>query len=134
MVKSQDQQDKAEAALCTLSGESEICEQIIEPNREHGYDHNGDIATTLSLSYNRLELKDTYQNEVCPEEFSKTIVEDVEQIAELVVWAKIDVSNSEDILDDLFRALTDYASDNGFHCGADFIPLFEELKIEYKEN
>lgn len=133
MVKSQDQQDKAEATLRTLSGESEIREQVIEPNRRHGYDHYGDIATTLSLSYDRLELKDTYQNDVCPEEFSKTIVEGVEQIVELVVWAKIDVEDTDNMLDNLFQALSNYASINGFHCGADFIPLFDELEIEYTD-
>ena len=121
-----------EAVLSSIKDEGEICEQIIEPNTEHGYDHFGDIATTMSLSYNRLELKDTYQNETCPEEFCKTVVEGVEQIAELVAWAKIEVSDTENLLDNLFQALADYASSKGFHCGADFIPLFDGLEIEYK--
>lgn len=120
-----------ENALRSCSNECEICEQIIEPNTGHGYDHFGDIATTMSLTYNRLELKDTYQNGTCPETYSTLVIEDMEDIASLVEWAKIDVSDTENLLDNLFQALTDYASSNGFHCGADFRPLFDELKLEY---
>lgn len=120
-----------EKALRSCSNEGEICEQIIEPNTQHGYDHFVDIATTMSLTYNRLELKDTYQNGTCPETYSTLVIEDIEDIAKLVEWAKIDVSDTENLLDNLFQALTDYASFNGFHCGADFIPLFDELAIDY---
>lgn len=125
--------EKIEETLRSLSGEGEIREQIIEPNCGHGYDHFGDIATTLSLTYDRLELTDTYQNDVCPEEFCKTVVEGVEQIAKLVDCTMIDLKDKDNLLDNLFQALTDYSGARGFHCGADFIPLFNELKIKYTE-
>lgn len=128
-----DRMTSIENTLRSCSEEGEICEQIIEPNREHGYDHFGDIAMTMSLTYNRLELIDTYQNETCPETFSKLVVDDIEDIAKLVDCFKIDISDTDNLLDNLFQALTDYASTKGLHCSADFMSLFDELAIEYDE-
>lgn len=126
-----DRMTSIENVLRSCSEEGEICEQIIEPNREHGYDHFGDIATTMSLTYNRLELRDTYQNETCPETYSKLVIEDINDIAKLVDKFRIDISDTDNLLDNLFQALTDYASTKGLHCSADFMSLFDELAIEY---
>lgn len=126
-----DRMTSIENVLRSCSEEGEICEQIIEPNTEHGYDHYGDIATTMSLTYNRLALTDTYQNETCPETYSKLVIEDIEDIAKLVDKFKINTSDTDNLLDNLFQALTDYASTKGLHCSADFMSLFDELAIEY---
>ena len=129
--------EEIEAVLQSLieEGENEydISDQIIEPNYQHGYDTYSNIATTLSLKCDRLELIDTYQNKECPMEFGSTIVSGIESIAELIDYFDIDISNKYDLIDNLFQALSDYSSVKGFTGGADFKKLFDELEIDYEE-